>query len=89
MQVWNDLPVHIVKITWVKPVHSKLTQCVRKACEDNAEGGASMYSTDKFPNLMNLRYCGLYVNDVAVLAQAERHARGVLFHSEYSHLSLQ
>ena len=31
---------------------------------------------------------GVYVNDVAVFTQAERHARGGLFHGEYSHLSL-
>ena len=57
VRVWNDLPVHIVEITSVKVFQSKLTQCARKACEDNAEGWASMYSTDSFPRLVIRRYC--------------------------------
>ena len=57
VRVWNDLPVHIVEITSVKAFQSKLTQCARKACEDNAGGWASMYSTDSFPRLVILRYC--------------------------------
>ena len=49
VRVWNDLPVYIVEITSVKAFQSKLAQCARKACEEDAVGWASMYSTDSFP----------------------------------------
>ena len=57
VRVWNDLPVYIVEITSVKAFQSKLTQCARKACEEDAVGWASMYSTDSFPRHLIRRYC--------------------------------
>ena len=49
VRMWKDLPVYIVEITSVKAFHSKLKQCARKACEEDAVGWAFMYSTDSFP----------------------------------------
>ena len=57
VRMWNDLPVYIVEITSVKAFQSKLTQCARKACEEDAVGWASMYTTDSFPRHLIRRYC--------------------------------
>ena len=56
VRVWNDLPAHIVEINDVKTFRSRLTACSRNACRENADGWASMYSTDSFPRLLIRHY---------------------------------